>query len=600
MASLTVIRGPDRGRRFELTDSVPTIGRDATNAIRLHDTEASRHHAELQLTKDGYIVHDLKSSNGTFLNDARIDRGLLKTGDRVLIGQTELIFNAGISKSRPAEMAERISVVSPQQVAESSAILRAIKHDEGTAFLRNPERAQSRWLQNALSNLAVMYETSQAISRISDLDQLLDHIMDLIFSSLKPDRSCIVLRDVDTGKLEPTAVRFAEEPDQKETITLSRTIVDYVLRKEEGVIVLDASQDQRFGKAQSIVKLGIREAICVPLRGRHETLGVVYLDTKSDGQKALEKQTPVKFSDDHLRLMIAIAHQAGLAIEDTRFYQAMMQAERLAAIGQTIATLSHHIKNIMQGLKSGSYLVEMGLTDEKADVIEKGWRIVEKNQDKIYNLVMDMLSFSKEREPAWELSDLNEIVRDVAELMEGRAKDFGATIKLELDPELPEIAVDPEAIHRMSLNIVTNAIDAVDGEEEGIVRLVTSRSPATNTVKIVVSDNGCGIPEEQVERIFQIFSSTKGSRGSGLGLPVSRKIAREHGGDVLVTSHEGEGSTFEIELPMRTNIPETSADSSIGIGEMTVSDFKDNKSDPDTSVGRNQPKESKGNEEVAE
>ena len=97
--------------------------------------------------------------------------------------------------------------------------------------------------------------------------------------------------------------------------------------------------------------------------------------------------------------MIAIGHQAALAVEDTTYYSAMVQSERLAAVGQTIATLSHHIKNILQGIRGGSYLVEMGLENDDMAVLRKGWDIVRRNQDKISSLVMDMLSFSKEREP---------------------------------------------------------------------------------------------------------------------------------------------------------------------------------------------------------
>ena len=121
--------------------------------------------------------------------------------------------------------------------------------------------------------------------------------------------------------------------------------------------------------------------------------------------------------------MIAIGHQAALAVEDTRYYSAMVQAERLAAIGQTIATLSHHIKNILQGIRGGSYLIEMGLTEHDESIVGKGWKIVEKNQNKISALVMDMLTFSKEREPDLTTANINAVVGDVVELMQARAEE---------------------------------------------------------------------------------------------------------------------------------------------------------------------------------
>src|SRR5207248_3663935 len=141
---------------------------------------------------------------------------------------------------------------------------------------------------------------------------------------------------------------------------------------------------------------------------------------------------------------------------------AMVQAERLAAVGQTIAALSHHIKNILQGLRSGSEILKMGLSSKDEALLQKGWRLVEKGQGKIYDLVMDMLSYSKEREPAIEEVDLAELAADVVELMEPRARERGATLELVPGPPLPLWPADREAIHRALLNIVGNALDAVE------------------------------------------------------------------------------------------------------------------------------------------
>src|SRR5260370_41520653 len=152
----------------------------------------------------------------------------------------------------------------------------------------------------------------------------------------------------------------------------------------------------------------------------------------------------------------------------------MVQAERLAAIGQTIAALSQHIKNILQGLRSGSEILKMGLTDKDDNMLQKGWNIVEKNQGKIYDLVMDMLSYSKEREPAIEEADLNEILRDVVELMAGRAKEIGAKLLAKYDENLPTVQLDPEGFHRALLNIVGNALDAVEEVKNPQVLVGTS------------------------------------------------------------------------------------------------------------------------------
>ena len=159
-------------------------------------------------------------------------------------------------------------------------------------------------------------------------------------------------------QLVPKAVRWRDLADSDERMTISRTIIDYVLEQGQGVITTDAPSDKRFSPAQSIVDYHIREAICVPIQGRHTTLGVLYADIQSGAGVAMaagagKDAVRGKFSQDQLMLMVAIGHQAGLAIENTTFYNAKIQAERLAAVGQTIATLSHHIKNILQGIRGG-------------------------------------------------------------------------------------------------------------------------------------------------------------------------------------------------------------------------------------------------------
>jgi signal transduction histidine kinase/pSer/pThr/pTyr-binding forkhead associated (FHA) protein len=554
VASLFVIQGADQGKRFELGSNPMALGRDNSNPIRLHDTEVSRRHAEVRRVEDAYRVVDLGSANGTYLNGQPIDNSPLRSGDRLQLGQSVMLFSEGPSGSTDRELAERVNMLAPASPDDRSAILKTMPVGEGSRVLKEPDVAPG-WLRDRLVNLSVMYRATQAISHVLDTDTLLPQILELVFESIGADRGAILLKD-ENGKLAPKAVRWKGPADPDDKLSISRTIVEHVLGKGQGVITSDAPTDKRFGPAQSIVELGIREAICVPVQGRHVTLGVLYADTQTSSAVRFGKDgTPIpprgRFSQDHLMLMVAIGHQAGLAIENTEFYKAKLQAERLAAVGQTIATLSHHIKNILQGIRGGSYLIDMGLKETDDQIVRRGWTIVEKNQGKIYNLVMDMLSFSKDREPALEPSDLNETVADVVELMHARAKELGVNLVWNPSPELPQLMIDPDGIHRAVLNIVTNAIDASEGLETAKVTVTTDWEPEASVARVSVTDNGVGIEESEIESIFQVFASTKGSRGTGLGLPVSQKIVREHGGKIVVTSAPGRGSSFTVELPMR-------------------------------------------------
>ena len=331
-------------------------------------------------------------------------------------------------------------------------------------------------------------------------------------------------------------------------MTISRTILDYVRQRQEGVLTSDARDDDRWDPAASILKLGVREAICVPMQGRYGIVGVIYIDTFTSPGQRLQQPQVNKFSDEHLKLMVAIGHQAALAVEDTSFYSAMLQAERLAAIGQTIAGLSHHVKNILQGIRGGSYLIQEGLKTQDWDVSRKGWDIVEKNQQRISALVMDMLTFSKEREPEMVACDLNRVVGDVLELMNIRAQEAGVTLLDQRTPAIPEMTFDPEGIHRAVLNVVTNAIDACEDATAGQVVVQTDYDPA-GLLTVRVRDNGVGLEPEQMTRIFQVFVSGKGHRGTGLGLAVSQKILQEHGGEIRVESQPGQGSCFTLQWP---------------------------------------------------
>ena len=566
MASLFVIQGRDQGSRFQLEESVHTVGRTQNNSVRLHDTEVSREHAELVRRGDCYVLRDLGSSNGTYVNGQPATEHELVSGDQLQFGKSLLLYT-GFVEDASEDIADKVDIVPRTDTNDGSRIVAALSHLEGSDWaLPDASSSSNPWLARARSNLQIMYRTALAISHTMDIDQLLARIMEMIFEWVDADRGCIMLKDVEKDKLVPKVRRHRRGVRTDEKITISKTILDYVVERNEGVLTSNARDDERWDPAQSIVKLGVREAICVPMQGRYDVVGVIYIDTSITPQRMLMNQGNVnQFNEEHLRLMIAIAHQAALAVEDTSYYKALVQAERLAAVGQTIASLSHHIKNILQGVRGGSYLIELGLGDhdqatnsdepdketaaKAVDTIRKGWSIVERNQERISSLVMDMLTFSKEREPEPTPSDLNDIGAEVVESMQARAEELKVQLSWQPAKKMPILSLDPEAMHRALLNVVTNAIDACDDVENPQVTVRSEYDAKEKLVRLVVTDNGLGITPDDLEAIFNIFISRKGGRGTGLGLPVSRKIMEEHGGQILVDSQPGEGSTFTLELP---------------------------------------------------
>ena len=548
MASLFVIRGRDQGKHFTLADNTRhTIGRDASNDIQLLDSEVSRQHAQVFCEDTAFEVMDLGSSNGTTVNGVPATRTVLKSGDRIQIGATLLIFT-GSGEPTTMEGQHGVDIIHKSRNQDESRIVASLPHASKTAEEGSSADAKID------ERVEVMYHTALAVGRTLDIPELLDRILKLVFDWVAADRGCIMLSDPETRELQAAARCDRSDGAIKDRIAISRTILDYVIEKNEGVRTSDAQDDQRWDTGQSIVRLGIREAICVPLQGRYDVVGVMYVDTFTPPGQFVDATDNSRFVDEHLKLMTAIGHQAALAIEDTFYYSSVVQSERLAAIGQTIATLSHHIKNILQGIRGGSYLIETGLDNGDTDAVRKGWTMVDKNQDKISNLVLDMLTFSKERTPELIDADLNETVSDVAELMQVRADEAECNLIVKLDKNMPLASFDPDAMHRAILNIVTNAIDAVESTdreglpEQGFVKISTVFVPGDGFT-IDIQDNGPGIEPSDMAAIFSLFESRKGSRGTGLGLPVSQKILREHGGDITVESERGKGTKFRLSLP---------------------------------------------------
>ena len=222
----------------------------------------------------------------------------------------------------------------------------------------------------------------------------------------------------------------------------------------------------------------------------------------------------------------------------------------MAAIGETTAALSHSIKNILQALRGGADVVELGIKSTNLNQAGKGWRIVSRNLDRIYNLTLNLLAYSKDREPRLETLSINNLIKECLELIAPTANEKAVMAVADLEDPHPPIPLDPDGMHQVIMNLLGNALDAVESEK-GLIRISTRFDPRENNSTIEITDNGTGIPANVMPHIFELFHSTKGNRGTGLGLAVARKIVEEHEGTITVKSKPGAGATFTIRLPVR-------------------------------------------------
>ncbi len=547
MLTLLVLQGPDKGRRFELPDAPLTVGRDSRQ-LPLTDNTVSRRHCELLPKQGDWVLRDLGSSNGTYVNGLRVDKTYnLKLGDQIRVGRTLMVFGSqpGVTRAAGGSVA-----LAGAESGMDSSIMHTVASNEDSMVLAVPEPAAA-----AMSNLKILYRLGATLGSSFDIDQVLEVVMDLVFEHVKADRGIILLVSEGSGELLPKVVRTRDENGKAATavkasgaekIHASRTIINHVLNSGEGVLSSNAMTDQRFSKGKSIHSLGIRSALCVPIKARkmegkggESIIGVIYIDS------SVKNYT---YSPDQLRLLTAIGLQAGLAVQNTNLYKQGLLAERMAAIGETTAALSHSIKNILQALRGGADVVEMGLKATNVNQVTKGWRIVDRNLDKIYNLTINLLAYSKEREPKLEPINPRRLVEDCIELIAPNASAKGVMAVADVEADHPAIPMDEDGIHQVLMNLLTNALDAVE-EQKGLIRVVCRYDAENRQSVMEVIDNGPGIALSMMSHMFELFHSTKGNRGTGLGLAVAKKIVEEHEGTISVRSSP-EGTIFKVQLPV--------------------------------------------------
>jgi two-component system, NtrC family, sensor kinase len=624
---LSIIQGQSKGRKFELPDHEPQLIGRSSEAIQFDDNAISRRHAELTPDDGLWYIRDLDSQNGTYVNGTRIrDRTRLRAGDQIRVGQTLLVFGQTESKAKDTvrfvgrdRVAANIERALPSQGLTSQGLINPISpapstpankplavppgaSNEDSVILAEPEPRAA-----AVDHLRVIYRlTSMLTQRVLNRQDLLENVMDLVFSEFFPQRGCIVLAEdlrtsepvlpVDAatvaesktdakveGRYIPVVVRHREAPlDPEEAkIHVSRTILSHVILRGEGVLSSNAMTDPRFAKGDSVQRMHIRSAICSPIRFREKTYGAIYIDSS---------MANYTFTPEQLALMNAIGQHAGLALANTDLYQEKLQAERLAAIGETVATLSHSIKNILQGLRGGADVVEMGLTKDDLKIAKGGWPIMKRNLDRIISLAVNMLAFSRQRKVELELTSIGPVLEDCAELLENLTKNRQVALILDIDSEVPPVPLDPPMIHQALMNLLTNAVEAVPAGDGAVTVRVNFRpaappkpetkpesrseggrsrvgammkptppNPARTTqpkrplvgpyIEIAIIDNGPGIPKSKQPWVFEPFHTTKGVRGTGLGLAVAKRVADQHHGLLLLDSEEGKGATFRMILP---------------------------------------------------
>jgi signal transduction histidine kinase len=397
------------------------------------------------------------------------------------------------------------------------------------------------------ATLSVLLHVSQMVGGTLELGKVIRSAMDAAAGAMNAEACSVLLRSEDTGG-EELDFYIAEGPSakplQKARVPVNdESVAGWVAGHGQALLVPDTYKDSRFDPTyDALTGFHTRNMVCAPLLAKGRQLGVIQIINRLDGKS---------FDDHDLELLKAVASLVAVAIYTAEEHEERLKAERLAVVGRAVAGLAHCVKNILNSLQFSSYMLDQSIPkDEKsAPTAVRGWNILKRNLQFLSDVVLDMLSYSKKRKPLLQQCQVNDTCRDVAGLLAQQAAEREVTLETRLSDEVSDAWIDEAGIKRCLINLAGNAIEAC--EEKGEVCIETRPSEKEGWFEISVSDDGCGIDADCLKKIFDPLFSTKGEKGTGLGLAVTKKIVEEHGGGIDVESTPGRGTRFTLVLPVR-------------------------------------------------
>jgi PAS domain S-box-containing protein len=289
------------------------------------------------------------------------------------------------------------------------------------------------------------------------------------------------------------------------------------------------------------------------LSGRRKRL----LNLESTLGTAKGERIPVRVTGVTLRLddeFIGSAVVAQDLREIKRLEQEKVDAERLAAVGETVAGLAHGIKNILTGLQGGMYVASLGMQRSDVSRIKEGWDMLTRNMRRISDLTKSLLAFSRGEPLECRFVSPAEVVRDVVALYRDSAAEHGIRLSADVDDSVKQAYMDAEGLHGCLTNLVSNALDACLMSDQPGCAISMRLFEENDAIVFEVVDTGCGMDYEVKQKVFTSFFTTKASGGTGLGLLLTRKLVQQHGGTIDFVSEHERGTTFRLEFP-RDRLP---------------------------------------------
>lgn len=394
-----------------------------------------------------------------------------------------------------------------------------------------------------------LYRVAGFTKEVTDLNRLLTMIMNESERVMESEASSCMLYDETSDELY-FEVALGEKAEDIKTMRLKRGagIAWKCLEENRTLTVNDVQHEKsHYAQADEKARFVTRNLVATPMIDEGQIIGVL---------EVLNKRGDVPYDEQDAKILSIVAEWAGVAIAKARRIERSIQQQRLAAIGLAVSGIAHHLKNIILAIKGPLGLVRLGIKMQNQQLLNDSLPIMERGSSRMEQSVKEMLDYSKDREPELEIGNIKDLLGEIVEGCRTRAQQARVELRYSPSPDIADSYLDKYRLHDAILNIVGNAIEAHERSPEGAwveVRVRLSQNGARHVIDI--QDNAGGIPEEVAKKLFQPFFSTKGSKGTGLGLAVAVKVAQENKGTLSVESKVGEGSTFTFALPVVAEAP---------------------------------------------
>ena len=525
VATLEVSQGDLPEKIYFLKQRGYTLGRGKHNDFVLSEPSISKSHARIVSLEGHFFVEDQASTHGVYIDGLRVDRAALKSGSQLQLGSITLRF---------ASLGE----TSTDQIA------------------RFP------WIEQQQLLLSVV----QTLNSTLVLSEVIDDVLEGVMRVTRAERGFILLTEEASAEDTQRTVaglrlRLGRKRDSDAPLAdapgISKSVVHKVMQSGQTVATGNALADPNLARAESIAGLELRTIVCVPLRShrvsegdRPRMLGAIYVDNP-------ESSAP--FRPESLAAAEALARHAALAIENAQFFERekkaneelrlaqkqLLQSEKLATIGQMAAGIAHELNTPLTYIMGNLELLQRShdLPEPQQEML----RSIGRGAERISNLTQRLLAFSSPAKDRHVPLDPNEVVERALELCHYHVLKGGVRLEKRLTTPLPQVLGTASQLEMALINLVVNAIQAMDGE--GVLTVSSARRG--QQVEISVADSGPGIPEEIRATLFEPFVTTKPEgKGTGLGLSTVLSVVEHHNGKIDFMTKAGAGTTFRIALPV--------------------------------------------------